>query len=259
MKYLNALPLIAGFVLVVGCKQETPADTAKAADKPATSTDVAAKTGAEQPKAGAPAKAPEAGDIPATLKSDAYDYFGLANSKPIDYEMRTEGKPEIGTGSIKTEFAGMKNRVATYTTTRTGALEQFGATDSITLEPDGIYTVSTSAGKMNGKHLELPSKLVAGTKWSDKMSLETTAGQKMEGEDSFAAKGTESVQTKAGKYQALRVESTGTAVIDGQKVRTENRYWYVRGKGFVKFESKVTPEKGKSLQVTLIESNSGSK
>ena len=251
--------MILALALVGGCQQKTTPDEApKSAEKATTSTEVAPTPTTGAPKAEAPAKSEDATSIPAALKTDAYDYFGLANSKPIDYEMRTEGKPEIGTGSIKTEFAGMKNGVATFTTTRTGALEQFGATDSITLEPDGIYTVETSAGKMHGKHRELPSKLSEGTKWTDNMSLVTTAGQKIEGEDSFSAKKTEAVQTKAGTYQALRVESTGTAVIDGKKMRTENRYWYVRGKGFVKFESKVTPPQGKSLQVTLIESKPGS-
>ncbi len=265
MNHRKHFLLALSLSLVCGCspKPAAPAEPATAPKQAAEAAVEKVASAGTNAKGAITPETPEAklgnpSDIPASLKSDAFEYFGLGNDKSVDYEVRTEGQSEIGTGSAKNAFVGMKDGVAEFITTRTGALEQFGATDHVTSESDGVYTTSTSAGTLGGKHLELPVKLTPGSKWSATTTLTTPQGKSFRDDDQCVVKGTEHVQVPGGSYEALRVDSTGTAVIEGQKARTESRYWFVKGKGFVKFVSKIIPTKGKSLTITLTESKTGS-
>ncbi len=254
-----ALTLLISFL--GGCGKQAPAPVAgdtKLSAKATPGPIDGAKMQATEKAVAEPTKQGDLAAIPESLKHEGYEYFGLGNGKPIDVELRIgSGSPaeQVSSGSVQTVFTGMKGGVAHFKTSRTGALEQFGGTEEVTCEPDGIYTISTSLGKIGSKHLELPAKLTPGATWSVKTTMTTSDGRNITGDDVFTAKGIKQVKTKAGDFEALVVESKGTAVIDGKKARTKTVSWYVRGKGQVRLEDAVTAD-GKTQTIILEESKS---
>lgn len=258
MDFKKLLPLTLFAAILTGCASQTPAGST-----PVESSKSPSATSVPDAKGETPPATKQAGDadskaasadpssVPSALKTDAYDYFGLANAKVVDMEIHTDGKPDVGTGSVQTQFTGMKDGVAMFKTTRTGAIDQFGATDVVSCGPDGVYTVSTSSGTLKAKHLELPAKLAKGQKWDETTNLVAVSGQKIVEKDTYTVVGIERIHTKRGDFDALRIDSKGTAKIDKQQASTQTRTWYVKGLGPVKCEVSTDLGNGNKQKITL--------
>lgn len=198
-----------------------------------------------------PTTAAAPSEVPDNLKSDAYHYYGMSNSKPmgISISVKAPGVERTLTGEQTIKFVGMEGGKAKFTVSRTGDAAEMGG-EELLLGPSGITAASTSLGKVEGTPIELPAELKPGTTWKNdyKVTVDQgpAAGQVSEEHSTFKVVGTESVKTKAGTFDALKVESTGNNVRNGKKEKATTQTWWVKDRGAVKIvmtsvdESKAT-------------------
>ncbi len=189
--------------------------------------------------------------LPDSLKHEAYEYYGLGNDKPMDLERRMEGSPDIVTGSQTYHLKEVKDGKALFVAVRTGGLALIGDTD-ISLEADGIYAMSSTIGTITPHQLELPAKLDIGSKWNAETKIELGGGITIEHKSVNKVIGIQKIKTPAGSYDALLIQSSGPATIQGEHKEIRTRAWFVKGLGAVKMEVVETSKDG-SKQTILIQ------
>ena len=189
---------------------------------------------------GAPAAQPIAAQsdlkaaVPVELQNDAYHYYGLGNNKPVKMEMKVTGGP-ASTGTQTIEYGGMKGGNATFTLKHTDGLAPMGET-TLSLEKSGLYSTATTIGKGGDHEMELPASLKVGTTWDVTSAYTTNEGRKIDTVAKFKVLRNEKVTVPAGTFDALYIESDGTAKFDSQNVRMKTLNWYVKDHGQVKTE-----------------------
>jgi len=234
----------------------TTATPANSDTKPSAPTDATKPADATPPKdvAKAPDSAPATapGELPALLKHDAYEYEGLANSKPIDMELVIDKGAKVITGSQSITFKGLKDGVATYNIDRTGGLSALGS-EVASLEKDGVYTSSSSVATLSSHAMELPAHPKPGMTWHFHISSDKVDSS-MDMETVCTVVGLKPVTTKVATYKdALLVEQDSKGTLRGEKVRTVSRNWYVKGIGTVKADLTTYMPNGKSQSLTIQE------
>lgn len=190
--------------------------------------------------------------LPAELKNDAFDYYGLGNPKPVQLEIITqEGFPPIpGTRSFA--MGKVEDGKATFIEHQTGALESQGDI-TFSLEKDGLYVMSSSKTELKAHSLEMPAKLDVGSGWKDHTEM-APGGKKIVLDNDLKVERKERVSTPGGTFDdALYITSIGQGTIDGKPVKLTTKSWYVRGIGPVKqieeVETKGEPKKVISIQL----------
>lgn len=189
--------------------------------------------------------------VPASLRHAGFEYYGLANDKPIDMELVTSTMGSF-TGSQTLRLKSVEGDKAVFQLERTGGLAQLGSME-LSLEPTGVYVTSSTMGKLDAKHMEVPAKLAPGIQWTADSKITRPDGGSVENKATFRVIGERSVKTKAGDRTALLIESTGPGTQNGQKVRMDTKMWLAKGIGLVRMEVKVTPEGGSPITMTLQE------
>ncbi len=250
------LPLVA-ILSLVGCSQSTPPTAAKPGTEPGKTggpvppAAVGAGASGTEPAKDASNEAPKPKPIlPAELKNDAYDYYGLGLTEPVPMEVVMQGQP-TRTGTQLVQLKEVSNDVAVYEITRTGSLADLGSMQ-VELKKDGIFVRSSSIGEIEGSHLELPSGLHIGKSWTSTLKIKGASGT-VENSSTFKIVRTESVTTKVGKYNALLITSVGPATIAGQKSQMSTKGWFVKGRGAVKMIIVTKPASGPSTEMTIQE------
>ncbi len=236
---MKALPIFALSLLLIGCGRETTP-----AGAPTASSGGAAP--AEQTKQVAAA--------PSELQHEAYHWYGLGNSKPMKLEVTiSDGRTATGTQTITLDKTA--NGKTSYKVERDPALAAFLGQEEVSLEPDGIFTVSSTELKGDTRNIEMPSKLPIGATWTNASEMETKNNQKMTPKQTYKVARMERVSTKASTEDALLIVSTGTIGIDGTTYDVATRNWYVKDKGLVKAQMKLTDpkSKGKARTITVQE------
>lgn len=219
-------------------------------------------SGSPRPEGGAPkdasgdsAPSPQAKEVPAELQNEAYHWYGLDNQKPTEMTVKfPDGQKFEGEQTVKLD--SVEDGKATFTIDRTEGLETVFGDEKLSLEKDGIFTVSSTKLKGNPRSIELPAGVKVGTTWKSSSKLETSDDKAMAQNQTYTAKGIVPVKTASGTEQALKVVCVGTAKIDGTAFTMETRSWYVRDKGLVKAEISMT-KKGPNAkpQTITIETN----
>lgn len=184
-------------------------------------------------------------------KTDAYEYYGLGNDKPVRLEISSaEGAPPmIGTRSFSK--GEVKDGKATYIEHQTGALESQGDI-TFSLEKDGLYVMSSSKTELKAHTLEMPAKLDVGSGWKDHTEM-SPDGKKIVLDNDIKIERKERVTTPGGTFDdALYITSTGQGTIEGKPVTLTTKSWYVRGMGPVKQIEEVET-KGESKRVISIQ------
>jgi hypothetical protein len=219
--------LLAILAALGGCSGSTTTDstTSKPSGEASTST---TGTTTDKPK-------PE---LPEELKHEGYAYFGLGNDKTMDVELRVKGRP-VKTGGVTAHLESVENGKATYKIERTGAIAEDLGSDTVVLDKDGIYMTGSSIGTIEpAQSLQVPAKLSPGTKWHTKSKVKKADGQEIEEDSDYRVTGFEKVKTQVGEYDALVIESTGTASVNAmgnkEKAKYETKYYYVKDRGLVK-------------------------
>ncbi len=189
--------------------------------------------------------------LPAELKSDAFDYYGLGNDKPVRLEITSaEGAPPI-IGTRAFSMGEVKDGKATFVEHQTGALESQGDI-TFSLEKDGLYVMSSSKTELKAHTLEMPAKLDVGGSWKDHTEM-SPDGKKIVLDNDIKIERKERVTTPGGTFDdALFISSTGQGTIEGKPVTLTTKSWYVRGMGPVKqIEEVVT--KGEPKRIISIQ------
>ncbi len=237
----RTLPLLLITVLAVGCQNgSTP--VAKAPENSSQAT----PSGKPSPSA-AETKAPTLAELPAELKHAAFDYYGLANEKPVNMQAVYSSQPQVITGTQTVRLKEMRDGNAIFMIERTGGLAQLGDQE-MSLEKDGLYVTQSTIAKVN-HDLELPADVTPGKMWDNKTEVE---GQ-ISLNSKFKVVGVQKVKTKVGDRDALFVTSTGEGTMRGQKVKVTSENWFVKGVGGVKSVLKIAFPGGKTETVTVEE------
>lgn len=186
----------------------------------------------------APKAKPE--DVPASVKTDAWEYFGCSSDQTIDVELRVKGRP-TKTGGVSIKLDKVEGEKAIYTIERTGAIADDLGNETIEADATGIYTTAnTTATVTPARNLTLPSGLSDGKTWPSASKVVRNDGQELEEKSTFKVVGVQDVTTKRGPQKALLVTSTGTATVSlgekKQQAKYETKSWYVKGRGPVKLE-----------------------
>lgn len=233
---------LAGSLALAGCKPSTPTTSAeppKTAEK------------SEEPKE--EPSAPPAADlalIPPSLRTEAFEFYGLGNTEAMRYEVVADGAaPKVGDQTVR--FTGMKDGNAQFSIERTGDLASAMGSQELELRPKGIYTTQTSLGSIEGDSLELPSNLKVGTTWKADQSLKTSDGRKVKSSATYKVLRMEKVKTKGGDFDALLVTGKGTITLDEQKASLDMKQWLAKGKGAVKTEITTKFESGTGTKVSI--------
>lgn len=238
MRIVRFIPVLT-LILLGGCSQSK--------SEPENS-----KTSGQQTTASIPAPQTTTktlSDLPESLKTDAYHYYGLANTVPLKMHVLRPGSSPLE-GDQTIAFKSLESDHATFLTSRGGALADLGS-EEVSLEPDGVYVTSSSVGDIGGKSLELPSVLKPGTEWSRKSEITKSNGQKVSYDAKFKVVRIEKVKTPAGEFDGLLISSDGPAEIDGQKFRMTVKSWYVKDVGPVKISTQLKAAKGPEQTMTI--------
>ncbi|HTQ10750.1 MAG TPA: hypothetical protein VMI31_11805 [Fimbriimonadaceae bacterium] len=178
-------------------------------------------------------------DVPDDLKTDAYHWYGLANTAPINFEIKSAS--ESFTGSQTVHLQSVAGGKAVYEIERTGGLGDQLGTDTVTLQKDGIYVTNTTKLTTKEPTLDMPSSVEPGKTWKNEGKFTMEGGHSFDQDITFTVVGEKPVKTEAGSYTGLLVKGAGQLTIDGKKYRMVSGEWYVKEKGLVKNEISMTP------------------
>jgi hypothetical protein len=232
----NLILLALAGIVVVGCNNAKAPQT----DNPTSPANAS----------GTASTAPTLDQIPAELKHEGFEYYGLAHTEPIDMEYVNNSDNNVITGAQQVELVEMRDGDPIFRVTRTGGLSVLGV-DEISLKSDGIYTVGSSILNVQPPPLLIASNLEPGHTWENKLKADGDA--KMDILMKRTVKGTEKFTTKVGEREGLLILSTGSGTINDQKVQMDSKEWYVRGLGPVKQELTIAYADGKKQVVTIQE------
>ena len=220
----KALPLLALLAAVaVGCKPSTPSETVSKSTVPK--------------------------GLPDALQNDAFEYYGLGNDKPMRLEVveGENGLPKMGNRTIKLQK--IEGDKAIYLLTQDGDLAGNQGDITLSLEKDGLYTMSSTTSKMKPHSLEMPARLEVGQGWKDHTEM---ADGKIDLDFDVKVVGFERVATPGGTFDdALHVTSKGTGTMGEGPIDITTDMWYVRGLGAVKQVLNITPKDAGGAKRTI--------
>ena len=186
--------------------------------------------------------------MPDSLKNDAFEYYGLGSDKPMRLEV-TEGEngiPRTGTRTIKLQK--IEGDKATYLLSQAGGLEAQGDI-TLSLEADGLYTMSSTASKLKPHSLEMPARLEVGRGWKDHTEMNDGS---ISIDFDVKVAGFERVSTPGGTFDdALHITSTGAGKMADGPIDIATDMWYVRGLGAVKQVLNITPKEPGAVKRTI--------
>lgn len=183
------------------------------------------------------------------LKNDAYVYYGLGNTAPMRLQITYGESGGIPAPATRTVVPGKKEGdKQTFVLKHEGELAHEGDI-TLSLEPTGIYAISSTKDKIVPHSIELPAKLDIGTTWKDHTQM---AEQKIDLQNELKVVGKERVATPGGTFdEALHVTSTGSGTYGGDPATLTTESWYVRDVGPVKQIVVVTRKKSAKQVVTI--------
>jgi hypothetical protein len=185
----------------------------------------------------APAVAPSP-ELPATLKNDAYSYYGLAAKSPKTYQLIVSNSPTNSTQTVTISLESVKDGKAQFSETDSGSV--LGeSTQQMSLQVDGLFVESISPQTLKTPHfLQLPSKLTPNESWVSHQAV-VDKGQEVDETLTFKVLGTRSITTPAGKFDALDIIGTGKGTLASKPTTLSEESWYVKDFGMVKQVAKI--------------------
>ncbi len=229
-------------LIVVGC----------APKEPVVSNPTVATSGTNDATTGAaPATPLDRSLIPADLKTEAFEYFGLGNEEPTEMQVVISSDPGVKTGIVTTTLTEVKDGKASFTIERSGGLMQLG-TQKVVLQKEGIFVTESTDAILDTPQLELSSNLQPGSTWRSKLKVDKP-GSQMDLSTTYTVKGIEKFTTKKGPREGLLVVAKGTGTANGQPITFESREWYVKGVGGVKAVLVTKAKAGQTQTITIEE------
>lgn len=213
-------------------------------DKGATATATNSDTNkATASNSEAPAQVAE---IPAELKTDAFDYYGLSRTEPMKLAIKQKGQPDkVGTQTFK--LVKVENGVAEYNLESSDTLVGLD-TATFKVEKGGIRAASNGTISSDPATWELPADLKPGKTWE----IKTTKESAMQMTGSNKVVGTESVTTPVATYKdALLITVNASGTQAGRSFKLNSKLWLVKGRGTVKTE--IESIEGKNTNKIVME------
>lgn len=178
--------------------------------------------------------------VPDSLKTDAYEYYGMASEKPqkVTITMEQNGtKTYPGTHTITLVSASPDKAV--FQETQTGA-PSGDNNQTVSLTKDGIFIDAVDPYKLKTPHvLQLPTGLTPGKTWPYTIELDM-GGSTLKVTSIGKVVGPQTIKTKSGPMQALYVTGDGAGTYGSSKVQLKDDWWYVKGKGLMKSKDTLT-------------------
>ncbi len=188
--------------------------------------------------------------VPADLRHEAFEYYGLGAGKEVEFKVVASNRSEPMTGGMSISLAEVKDAEAKFRVTYSGALAPQGRQELV-LKKDGIYVVRIADNALPAPILELPAQLTPGKTWKTAVSIDLPSGQKAEIERRFKIIGPAKVKVQAGEFSAIKIQGTGTTVVDADRYSSTVTGWYVKGRGAVKVVDDSKKPDGTKLTVTI--------
>lgn len=242
-RFLTLLALSA--LALAGCNQ--PAKPGAQGAEPANSAQGTLAAGDNA------AKPPVASvdDIPANLKTDAYDYYGLACTKTLTYKFTRTGQPDA-TGTQKVVYKGVSDGNPTFVIDRSGDLAILQNEEDIT-KADGVYTTFAVGSKIDPPMLALPAKLDVGYSWTTDRTVQGQDGKPVKMDITNKIVGKEKLTVAAGEFDCYKITTTGQITSDKARPVTGTT-WFAPGYGAVKLvlnmKDSSGPDKVDTIELT---------
>ncbi|MHB8634850.1 MAG: hypothetical protein ACYC96_00085 [Fimbriimonadaceae bacterium] len=237
----SGLLALAAFALCSGCDSKAPG--ANFASKPPASVQPT-PADPQKPTPPPPKVDLDRTKLPVNLQTDAYRYYGLSCTKPLDMEV-TSTSPAVGilTGSMSARMTQVDKSGATFAVETTGTLNDRFGNETVALKPDGIYIVSSDKEQLSKPQLDLPTGFSTGKPWTVDATVGSDEG-KLRQKVTSACKGARTVKIGDTTYPALYVVGEGTYSGPALSAHVVTRQWFVKDIGVVRMELVQTP-KGK--------------
>lgn len=199
-----------------------------------------------------------AGQIPASLRSDAYVYGGYGFRGTMNFQVTGLSDDPL-TGVQTMALLTPADQLADaseieFETRRTGGLSRIG-NEIVRLDAEGMSLVSSTVTSVREPVLVMPANFREVGTWETENEVEVM-GERLRTSTTSQVIGEEEVTTPAGTFNALRLEQTGTwellgedGVRDSGEVRTVA--FLVPGLGAVRVETKRTSGGGADLEMTI--------
>lgn len=237
---------LCALLIVAGC-EKGPVEANNASTGSGGTTGTSTPPPPEEPK-------PSLEDLPASIKHDAFAYYGLDNLKTLDLKMNANGVDY--SGSATAELEKIEGDKAYFKVVRTGTAAEHLGTDSIMVDAQGIHATGNSLGKLTpASHLAMPADLKPGKTWNVKTKLVLDNGRELNESSVNKVEGIRDVKTKSGVEKALFIMTTGdTSLSEGgetKKMKLTLKRWFVKGTGLVKAEMTFTGPDLPSNTITI--------
>lgn len=222
--------LTLALALIAGC-----------GDKAATNSD--ASGAANSSPTSEVQKAPE---VPADLKTDAFEYYGLGRTEPMKLAIKQQGQADkVGTQSFK--LLKVENGIAEYSLESSDELVGLD-TANFKVEKGGIRAASNATITSDQSTWELPAGLTPGKTWE----IKTTKDSVMQMTGTNKVVGTQEVTTPVATYKdALLIQVNATGNQGGRSFKLSSKLWLVKGRGTVKTE--IESIEGKTTNKIVME------
>jgi hypothetical protein len=216
--------------ILVGC-----GDKSAASNSPTRSSDT-----------NAPAESQKALEVPADLKTDAFEYYGLGRTEPMKLAIKQSGQADkVGTQTFK--LVKVENGVAEYNLESSDELVGLD-TASFKVEKEGIRAASNATISSDQSTWELPAGLTPGKTWE----IKTTKDSVMQMTGTNKVVGTQEVKTPVATYKdALLITVTASGTQGGRSFKLNSKLWLVKGRGTVKTE--IESIEGKTTNKIVME------
>lgn len=235
MRYWLTIAIVAG-VIASGC---TPESESKATSGGSNGSNVASSTGSTASGA--------TGDVhlPDNLKHDGFYYSGANNEKPVKFKLTYPGEPEPTIIEQTIKFSKLEKGNASFDVVRSGAKAELLGNEVSVVQADGVYTVTSTKGRLDKPILGLPAKLTVGTKWTRVGKLiEPDSMTTTETSEDCTVVGEEEVVTAGGTFKSLKVVTKGYFKQVNIQQSITSTSWYARDIGLVKLEFSVKDKNG---------------
>ena len=159
--YLKWIGVLAALSLISGCAK--PAG-APAAPPVSTASDKKSEAKAEAPPAEPAEKGLDVSTVPAALKSEGYQYYGLDEGSPVEFEISQAQGTAPMTGTSSTRLVAVEKGIARFASAKTGILSRQGD-EELEARPDGIYNTKVGKESVKPAQLVMPAQVPPGKVW----------------------------------------------------------------------------------------------
>lgn len=210
-------------------------------------------TGKETPANVEPAK-PDPSTIPATAKTDAFEYYGLGCTDTLTYSYENAGTKSEGGQTC--EFTGLDGQNAKFLMSRTGGLSMLGS-EELVASDKGVLLVGAQGQALKEPVVALPASLAPGTTWESTFTVKDPGGMDVVNTAKQKVEATETVKTPAGEFECIVVSMSGTLKTSDRSIPTSGKSWYAKGIGTVKLTVNSKDAAGKNVTFNVVLTSKG--